>query len=83
MPSPTELVAGVIRFVGEILGASSLRFETGSLTSAKVLRELEKWDVKAVVVGRAFTGQPALLRGLARRYPRTLRVGDLKIYLRS
>ena len=29
MPSPTDLVAGVIRFVGEILGASSLRFETG------------------------------------------------------
>ena len=29
MPSPTDLIAGVIRFVGEILGASSLRFETG------------------------------------------------------
>jgi hypothetical protein len=29
VPSPTDLVAEVIRFVGEILGASSLRFETG------------------------------------------------------
>jgi hypothetical protein len=29
VPSPTDLVAGIIRFVGEILGASSLRFETG------------------------------------------------------
>jgi len=29
VPSPAELVAGVVRFVGEILGASSLRFEVG------------------------------------------------------
>jgi len=29
VPSPAELVAGIIRFVGEILGASSLRFEVG------------------------------------------------------
>jgi hypothetical protein len=71
------------RVPGPLVDTASLRFETGSLTSAKVLRELEKWDVKAVVVGRAFTGQPALLRGLERRYPRTLRVGELKIYLRG
>ena len=29
MPSPAEFVAGVVRFVGEILGASALRFEVG------------------------------------------------------
>lgn len=29
MQSPAELVAGIIRFVGDILGASSLRFEIG------------------------------------------------------
>lgn len=29
VPSPAEVVAGIIRFVGEILGASSLRFEVG------------------------------------------------------
>ncbi len=29
MPSPTELVGQVVRFVGDILGASSLRFEIG------------------------------------------------------
>ena len=29
MPSPAELVGRLVRFVGEILGASSLRFEIG------------------------------------------------------
>jgi hypothetical protein len=29
MPSPTELLGRLVRFVGEILGASSLRFEIG------------------------------------------------------
>jgi hypothetical protein len=29
MPSPTELVGQLVRFVGEVLGASSLRFEIG------------------------------------------------------
>lgn len=29
MPEPTELVGGLIRFVGEVLGRSALRFEVG------------------------------------------------------
>lgn len=29
MPTPAELVAGVVRFVGDVLGASALRFEIG------------------------------------------------------
>lgn len=29
MPSPAELVGGLVRFIGEVLGSSSLRFEIG------------------------------------------------------
>ena len=58
-----------------------LRFQTGSLTDAEVLRELEEWDVRAVVVGRAFAERPALLRGLSARY-RLLRGGPVRIYVR-
>jgi hypothetical protein len=71
------------RVPGPLVDTARLRFETGSLTEAGVLRELDAWDVKAVVVGRAFAEQPELLRALAREYPKKLRVADLTIFLRS
>ena len=71
------------RVAGPLVDTARLRFETGSLTEADVLRELDAWDVKAVVVGRAFSEQPELLRALAREYPKELRVADLTIFLRS
>lgn len=71
------------RVAGPLVDTAVLRFETGSLTQAKVLRELEEWDVKAVVVGRAFTEQPELQRALERRFSTRLRVDDLTIYVRS
>ena len=71
------------RVPGPLVDTARLRFETGSLTEADVLRELDAWDVKAVVVGRAFSEQPELLRALAREYPKKLRVADLTIFLRS
>ena len=37
MPDPAELVAGLIRFVGEILGASSLRFDIGPTLAVLVV----------------------------------------------
>ena len=37
MPDPAELVAGLVRFVGEILGASSLRFDIGPTLAVLVV----------------------------------------------
>jgi hypothetical protein len=37
VPDPAELVARLVRFVGEILGASSLRFEIGSTLAVLVV----------------------------------------------
>ena len=69
------------RVAGPLVDTAVLRFQTGSLTDAEVLRELEEWDVRAVAVGRAFAERPALLRGLAARY-RLLRGGPVRIYVR-
>jgi hypothetical protein len=67
------------RVAGLLVDTALLRFETGSLTDAEVLRELEEWKVRAVVAGRAFTTRPALLRGLEARYgtPRQVAAGIL------
>lgn len=70
------------RVYGPLVDTAVLRFQTGSLTSAGVLRDLEAGDVRAVVVGRAFASEPELIRGLERRYSRRLRVGGLTIYTR-
>ena len=69
------------RVAGPLVDTAVLRFQTGSLTDAEVLRELEEWDVRAVAVGRAFAERPALLRGLSVRY-RLLRGGPVRIYVR-
>ena len=69
------------RVAGPLVDTAVLRFQTGSLTDAEVLRELERYDVRAVAVGRAFAERPALLRGLAARY-RLLRGGPVRIYVR-
>jgi Dolichyl-phosphate-mannose-protein mannosyltransferase len=59
---------------GPLVDTAVLRFETGSLTDAKVLRELERNDVRAVLAGRSFAARPALMAALERRYgaPRTI-----------
>ena len=68
------------RVAGPLVDTAVLRFQTGSLTDAEVLRELERYDVRAVAVGRAFAERPALLRGLAARY-RLVRAGPVRIYV--
>ena len=70
------------RVAGPLVDTAILRFETGSLTDAEVMRELERWDVAAVAVGRAFTARPRLLRYLERRFPRQVERGDVTVYLR-
>jgi 4-amino-4-deoxy-L-arabinose transferase-like glycosyltransferase len=70
------------RVAGPLVDTAVLRFQTGSLTDAEVLRELEEWDVRSVVVGRAFAERPELVDAIAARYPRVLRSGGLRIFVR-
>jgi hypothetical protein len=67
---------------GPLVDTATLRFETGSLTDAEVLLELERYDVRAVVVGRAFAARPQLLRELERLFPRQIEQRGLTVYLR-
>ncbi|MBA2461192.1 MAG: glycosyltransferase family 39 protein [Actinobacteria bacterium] len=69
------------RVAGPLVDTAVLRFETGSLTPAEVLRELDRYDVRAVVVGRAFVGRPWLLRGLAARFAGVPAPPGLRIYV--
>lgn len=71
------------RVPGALVDTARLRFETGSLTVAGVLRELERHDVAAVVAGRSFDEQPGLLRALERRYGAPKRIGALSVFLRN
>lgn len=65
MPTPAELVARVVRFVGEILGASSLRFEVGpTLVILGVL--LVFLQLVARPVSRWVTSDAGGLAGLGR-----------------
>jgi 4-amino-4-deoxy-L-arabinose transferase-like glycosyltransferase len=64
------------RVAGPLVDTARLRFETGSLTDAKVLRELEEYDIRAVVAGRAFSDRPELMRRLGERYGAPQRVDD-------
>jgi len=70
------------RVPGALVDTAVLRFQTGSLSAPKVLRELERSQVRAVVVGRAFAGEPELLRGLAARYSTVPAPPGLRIYVR-
>jgi len=53
---------------GPLVDTAFLRFETGSLTPRGVLVEIDEWCVEAVVAGRSFTHQPAIMSGLRARY---------------
>ena len=66
-------VSGVLadRLVpGPLVDTAYLRFQTGSLTPAAVLAEIDRWCVTAVVAGRAFADEPAVMEGLRERFAR-------------
>ena len=67
---------------GPLVDLAFLRFETGSLTDAEVLRVLEERGVQAVVVGRALAQRPALLAGIRQRYRSVGVAGDVTVYAR-
>lgn len=56
---------------GPLVDTAFLRFETGSLTPELVLAEIDRWCVRAVVVGRSLADQPAVVRGLRKRFARS------------
>ncbi len=70
------------RVHGPLADTAVLRFETGSLTDAEVLRELDEGNVAAVVVGRAFAGRPQLVRTLSTRFRRQVAGERTTIFLR-
>jgi hypothetical protein len=87
---PDELVATdrpIIAFLahrtmpGNLVDTAYLRFRSGFLTPAEVLRDLDESKVPAVVAFRAFRDQPAILAGLHRRYRTQLRRDGATLYL--
>jgi 4-amino-4-deoxy-L-arabinose transferase-like glycosyltransferase len=70
------------RVWGPLVDTANLRFQTGSLTPEEVLRELERGEVDAVVVGRAFRTRPAVLAGIRARYRRIGADGPVTVWVR-
>jgi 4-amino-4-deoxy-L-arabinose transferase-like glycosyltransferase len=70
------------RLVGSLIDTAVLRFDSGYLTDREVLDEVDRARPPVVVAGRAFLARPALLRGLAERYPRRVERAGVTVYLR-
>ncbi len=70
------------RVWGPLVDTANLRFQTGSLTAAEVLRELDEGSVEAVVVGRSFLRRPAVLAGIRDRYRRVEQDGGVSVWVR-
>jgi hypothetical protein len=67
---------------GPLVDTSYARLQSGLLSTATILRLLDRWHVHAVVVGRAFRSVPGLVAGVRARFPLRLRSGGLRIYLK-
>lgn len=89
--SPNELVVSDVpsipyladrREPGQLIDTSIARIINDFLSPAGVLKEIDKSGARVVVVGRNFRSKPAIIRGLEQRYPRTLRHGEVTVYLR-
>jgi hypothetical protein len=69
------------RVDGALVDTALLRFETGSLTDSKVVRELQ--SVRVVVVSRVLARRPAVVRYLATHFKLRYNRGGVRIYTRS
>ena len=67
------------RVVGELVDTAFLRFETGSLTDADVIRELPR--AGAVVVSRSLGTRPRIMRAIRARFSLRYDREDIRIYL--
>ena len=70
------------RVAGPLVDLAVLRFQTGSLTTQEVLDELQRSDVRAIVVGRAVGQQAELLAAIRQRYRRVGTAGTVEVYTR-
>jgi hypothetical protein len=68
------------RVVGPLVDLADLRFQTGSLTDAKVIAYLPQ--AEAVVVSRALRRHPAILAAVAQRFRLAYDRGGVEIYLK-
>jgi hypothetical protein len=68
------------RVDGPLVDLALLRFETGSLTDAKVIQELPSVD--AIVVSRVLSRRPAVMRFLPTHYRLRYARGGVRIYTR-
>jgi hypothetical protein len=69
------------RTPGYLVDTSFVRFGTGSLTNADIIKTLEHDHVRAVAVGRLFAERPQLMRELEGRYPRAVSGGTITLFL--
>ena len=69
------------RVPGQLVDSSFVRLGTGSLTNDDVLVELERNNVRAVVVGRLYAERPGLMAALRERYPTRLERDGITLYL--
>ena len=68
------------RVLGPYVDLAKLRFETGSLTDADVIRGLPQAD--AVVVSRALRDRPAVIAAVRNEFRRAYGRGGVQIYVR-
>ena len=66
---------------GFLSDTSNTRVMSGALTTADVLRVIDRTRPTAVVVGRMFRVMPGLVAGIERRYPVRHACGRMTVYL--
>jgi 4-amino-4-deoxy-L-arabinose transferase-like glycosyltransferase len=66
---------------GQLIDTSIARIVNEYLKPDEVLALIDKSMPAAVIVARNFESHPAIVRGIAKRYPRKLRNGEVTIYL--
>jgi hypothetical protein len=90
--SPDELVVSDLpyaayladrRLPGELVDTARLRFATGSLTRAEVLRIIEERCVRAVAAGRVFTVLPGFTNRLEALFDTKRRRFGVVVYTRG
>ena len=71
------------RIPGPLVETSVTRVQTGTLTTADVVRELEQPRVKVVVVNRVFPSLPGLMDEIEARFPHRQVYRGIQIYSRG
>ncbi len=77
---PIEAFLARRRLPGVLADTSLVRLSTPSLPPAKVLTVIDREHIRAIVAGRSFTAQPAILAGLTRRFGEPRRFGAARFY---